>query len=307
MSVYTRISLSDQKSILAHYGVEVLASKEISGGNANSNFRIQGENGAYMLTLFEEKSWQEVEALAKILQWFQQHGFPTTQVIPSQNQALVTEFGGKPVLVKSWIDGEVIEDLPDDLLAQIGASMARLHQVPLPAGLPQGHPYGLPIFPDAFDKGIDLEYESWLATETSRLKQNLPASLPSGLIHGDLFYDNVLFANGHLKAIIDFEEVCHYSLAFDLGMGILGLCLTENEYDLGKIQSLVRGYESIRPLEAMEKQALPHFIRYAAMATSFWRYWRYNVHSPNAERKHLHREMADFAKQVDDLPADILA
>jgi len=301
MSVYTPTSRTDQEAIMAQYGIKVVETIEISGGNANSNFRIESENASYMLTLMEEKSFQEVKALVQILQWLHQHKFPTTQIIPTLKGKISTQFSNLPVLVKPWISGEVIEDLSHHHLTQVGAAMAQLHTIPIPIEIPLGHPYGKTIFPKAFQKGIDTEYEAWLEKSTAKLEQQLPKGLPTGLIHGDIFYDNVLFQDGKLQAIIDFEEVCHYQLAFDLGMGILGLCQSEGQINPEKISPLVSGYESIRPLEKAEKDSLPLFIQYAAMATSFWRYWRYNVHAPNPERSHLHREMMNLAISAENL------
>jgi homoserine kinase type II len=173
----------------------------------------------------------------------------------------------------------VYENISTEMLKQIGTSMAKLHQISAPDFLPKLHPYGVQIFSTVIDKGIDKRYESWLSEQTQFLIDKLPKNLPKGLIHGDVFFDNVLFEDGKIKAIIDFEEACQYYLNFDLGMGILGLCRTNGKIDLTKVNALITGYEQIRLLEPLEKELLPLFIKYAAIATSWWRFWKYNIHS----------------------------
>ncbi len=185
------------------------------------------------------------------------------------------------------------------MLRQIGSSMAQLHQIPVPNYLPKFHPYGLQVFPTVIGKKLDTEYEYWLKGRLQFLKKNLPENLPQGLIHGDIFFDNVLFEDAEIKAIIDFEEACHYYLIFDLGMGVLGLCRTGGKIDLTKTRALIEGYEQIRFLDFMEKEFLQFFIEYAAIATSWWRFWKHNIYSPNPNLSNKHWEMVKVAKEVE--------
>lgn len=110
-----------------------------------------------------------------------------------------------------------------------------------------------------------------------------------------------LFKNGKIKAIIDFGEACHYYLIFDLGMGVLGLCRTGGKIDLNKTRALIKGYEQIRSLELLEKEFLQFFVEYAAIAISWWRFWKYNRYSPNSKTKDKHWEMVHFSEEVEKL------
>ena len=116
---------------------------------------------------------------------------------------------------------------------------------------------------------------------------------------GDIFFDNVLFENNKIKAIIDFEEACNYYLIFDLGMGILGLCRTGEKIDLNKARALIKGYEQIRSLGVPERDSLQLFIEYAAIATSWWRFWKYNIHTPTPDLRNKHWKMVQVAKEVE--------
>lgn len=298
MAIYTKINASDLEKILTPYQIEVLEFTPMEGGNTNSNYHIRAKNGEYMLTIVEEKSFQEVQNLASLLQWLGEHDFSTSRIQATINGKLVTEYAEKPIIVKKWVFGKVHEDLNESQLRQIGYSMAELHQIQAPDYLPKLHPYGLQVFSTVVGKNLDTEYENWLAERLQFLEKNLPQNIPIGLIHGDVFFDNVLFENEEIKAIIDFEETCHYYLNFDLGMGVLGLCRTDEKIDLNKTSALLKGYEQIRSLEFSEKDSLQLFIEYATIATSWWRFWKYNIHSPKPEWRNKHWEMVQVAKEI---------
>ncbi|MCP4660070.1 MAG: phosphotransferase [bacterium] len=126
--------------------------------------------------------------------------------------------------------------------------------------------------------------------------------MPRGLIHGDLFYDNVLFERKKFRAIIDLELACRHYKAFDLGMGIVGLCAEGSTVALDKAWALVAGYQQVRMLEEREKEALQLFAEYAATATSSWRFWKHNIDAPDAEKADRYRQMVRLAEEIGAIP-----
>ncbi len=299
MAIYTQLTESNLIKITTDFGIpDVLDFNPMQGGNANSSYTVTAKNKKYVLTILEEKNEKQSLDLAGLLQCLQTHEFPTSLIQLTTSGKLLSQHNGKSVLLKQWITGDVIEDLSNNLLKEIGASLAKLHQVPAPDFLSKKHAYGFETFSTVIGKAIDVEYESWLQNQLLKIEKGIPQNLPIGLIHGDLFFDNILFEDGRLKAIIDFEEACHYYLIFDIGMSVTGLCMDDGKVNLAKTKSLIDGYESVRKLETAEKEPLQFFIEYAATATSCWRYWKYNIDSPNEQRKNKHWEMVDIAKQV---------
>lgn len=298
MAVYTHIQISDVEKMLAPYQIEALDFTPIQGGNTNSNYHIRAEKGEYILTIIEEKSLEEIRYLASLLQCLGEHQFPTSRILTSTANEQVTVYSEQPILVKEWISGSVHENLSADQLGQIGRTMAQLHQIPAPDYLPKLHPYEQQVFSKIIGKNINTEYESWLKERLQFFEQERPKNLPIGLIHGDVFFDNVLFEKNEIKAIIDFEEACDYYLIFDLAMGILGLCLVGGKIDLDKANVLVTGYEQLRSLTFLEKDTLALFIQHAAVATSCWRFWKYNIHSPSPYLRDKHEEMVGVAKEI---------
>lgn len=180
--------------------------------------------------------------------------------------------------------------------------MARLHEIPIPDYLPDKHSYVKKTYPKVMKKGIDQKYNNWLGQGFRRLMQNIPSGLPIGLIHGDLFYDNILFEGEKFKAFLDFEDICQTYKVFDLGMAVVGLCTEDTKIVLTKVRAIVNGYQEVRLLEEVEKESLQIFIEYAALLTSAWRFWKYNMDAPNAEKSNNHMQMVNIANAVRSIP-----
>ena len=102
--------------------------------------------------------------------------------------------------------------------------------------------------------------------------------------------------------IIDFEEACRYYNVFDLGMGVLGLCAEGTKVNLAKARALGIGYQKIQSLTEQEKECLQLFSEYAAIATAYWRFWKFNIHTPIAEKSDKHWEMAAIARNISAIP-----
>ena len=299
---YTQLQENDIQEIIRNYNLVVVGFAPIEGGASNSNYLLHTQQGKHVLTVFDDKTLAYVVSLGQLLLLLAEYEFPTTRLlVPTQGNIAIV-YRGKPVLVKVYIPGQVYTDLDTTMLLQAGAAMARLHQIPAPDFLPSKHSYGRQLFATVIGRDIDPVYESWLAERCAYLDQCIPPGLPIGLIHGDLFYDNVLFKRKNFRAIIDFEEACHYYKAFDIGMGILGLCAEGTTVALDKAQALVAGYQQVRLLEESEKETLQLFIEYAAIATSYWRFWKYHIHTPMVEKADKHWQMVRLAQEINAKP-----
>ena len=302
MAAHTQLKQSDIREIAGHYGLLVAESEPINGGNGNSSFLLTTPQGKYVLTVCDDKTLDEVVIMGRLLLLLKECNFPCTRVVPAVNRDIITMYVNKPVMLKVYIEGQVVESLNQGMLSQVGMATARLNQIPSPDYLPDEHPYGIQLFSRVFGLNIDEKYESWLAKQFDVLEQNIPLNLPRGLIHGDLFYDNLLFEQGKLNAIIDFEETCHYYKVFDLGMAIIGSCVDGSAVNLDKARALVNGYQQVKPLEKIEKETLQMFVQYAATATSYWRFDKYNIDTPNADKADHHWQMVHLAEQIKCIP-----
>ena len=298
MAVYTSIPSLDIKKLASAYGLEVELVTPMKVGNSNSNFKLETNEASYMLSVLEEKSVAEAQNLIYLHQWLHKYGFKTSVALEKPDGQTLSLYDGKPLWVKKWINGEIHQDLTTDQLKEAGYQLAILHQVPVPSFLPTKHSYEASRYPALFNRQIDEEYEKWLRKQYDFIQNQQLEGLPMGLIHGDLFYDNIVFEKGKLQAIIDFEEACYHFLVFDIGMALIGLCQNNDTIDEVKAEAFIEGYSRIRKMNDREQDLLPFFTAYAATGTSAWRFWKYNIDVPNPERKSHHWQMVRLAKSI---------
>ena len=301
MANYTILDEKDIEKINQHYGLTIHSFKAIEGGQGNSSYLLKTNQGNYVLTVFDNKEWTEVVHLGKLLNHLRRNDFDTTKLLPRRDGKYVTGFQDIPVMIKPFIRGSVIQNLSRKMIKRTGKRLAKLHLISAPDYLPLSHSYDQ-LFSEVIGSGIDPAYETWIAGQQRSIRQRLPEDSPMGLIHGDLFYDNVLFKGDELQAIIDFEEACHHYLSYDIGMAILGQCLDGEKIQLDKAKEFISGYQQIRILKQMEQKKLQLFVEYAAVATSCWRFWNYNIARPTPQKQKIYREMVRIAKHVQSIP-----
>jgi homoserine kinase type II len=220
------------------------------------------------------------------------------------NGETLTRHQGQSVLIRPYVTGQVIEDLDNDQVSQVGTALARLHEIPAPGDLPNQHMYVAETYPKIVEQEIDQKYKKWIEQRYNFLMKNIPLDLPVGLGHGDLFTDNILFEEEKLKAFLDFESVCRMYKAFDLGMTAVGICAEDEEIVINKVRALVDGYQEVRSLEQKEKDSLQIFIECTAILTSAWRFWKYNMDAPDTEKSNKYMQMVNIAKNVSAIPKE---
>jgi homoserine kinase type II len=301
MAHYTDLQKHDIRNLAIQYRLEIISYQPIEQGAGNSNYLLKSKVGQYILTIFEIDCVKVVN-MGKVLLHLEKREFPAPRIRRLPNGDLLTDHHGKPVIVKPYITGKVIDNLDQGQLKQIGSALAQLHQISVPLDLPNQHGYMENEVPEVIKKKRDHSFVRWFSSRYRQLIHKIPANLPIGLIHGDLFFDNVLFDGKKFKAILDFEDVCHYHKAFDIGMAIVGLCRETSRINLSKARSVVRGYQSIRSLEGVEQENLQAFTELAALSTSAWRFWKYNINLPGTQKSNYYKEMVRIAKQIAAIP-----
>jgi homoserine kinase type II len=235
----------------------------------------------------------------------EKNDFPAPRLERISNGDVVTEYQDKLVALKQHISGQVVEDLDTKQVAQVGSALAKLHEIPAPSNLSRRHTYVKTTYPQVMKQEKNISYKKWVSGRRKLILASIPSALPVGIIHGDLFTDNLLFEDGEFKAIIDFEDVSQIPKIFDLGMTIVGICTNDTEIDLNKSRALVKGYQEIWPLEDVEKKSLKAFVEWTAILTSTWRFWKYNIDTPNTGYSKKYVQMVDIAKNVKAIPINI--
>ena len=310
MATYTKLNYQNIQSLADNYGLKIIEFLPIEGGNGNSSYILKAHKASYVLTVCDDKNFKEVLKMGELLLLLESNNVPCNRLVLTSENKVLTTFtisnSVKPVILKKYIEGHVVKNIDETMLFQVGMQAAQLNKVPSPDYLPTAHPFGRQLFSNALGLNIDLKYESWLSKEIVYLEQHISTSLPKGLIHGDLFYDNLLFSSLSkksmgFKAIIDFEEACNYYLVFELGMCIVGSCSEGILINLNKARAFVHGYQQVRPLIKKEKESLQLFIRYAAVATSYWRFNQYNIKEPDKSKATHHWQMVQVSKGISEI------
>lgn len=303
MVLYARLDMTAVEGLARRFGIEdVTGFSVMDGGSENTNYCIETHSGKYVLTLCDQKSLQHVTNLANLLVYLTDHGIRTSRVVVPLEGPIVILHDEKPVMLKRFVDGEITANLTGNLLAQLGEEMARLHEIPAPSYLPKSFPYGRSYFPEVIDSNFDDAYIDWLSEKNGYLQKRIPQNLPKTLIHGDIFFDNLIVQGDQLMAIIDFEEACHYYRSFDLGMVIVGACRDRQGICFEKARRFIRGYQNNVTLQSVERETLKAFAVYAAVATSFWRFRQYHVRRPEPQFYDKHVEMQALADTISEYP-----
>ncbi len=289
MAQYTVLNDAEVQTILAYYGTEKVTSyKVLSGGSENTNYLVYTENESFVLTICEQKSMLEATELASLLVYLKHNKFSTSILIKTLAGTLTTLWNNKPVMLKEFIEEDIVQDLSENLLVYLGRELAQLHQIEAPDYLPQTVAYGLERFDEVQVYSPDAEFYKWLKSTQHYIESQIDANLPKALIHSDIFYSNIIAdSNGKQATIMDFEEACYYYRLFDIGMMIIGTCRDENTINSSKVDSLLKGYQQEIQLLDIEKKALKAFTLYAATATAFWRHQNFNYVNVIPEKKSI--------------------
>ena len=292
---YTEVSFQDASDIIIAAGLSDLVNLEkLPGGWANSNYKLSlNDNTKRVLKIWDEQTLDEVDYLLSITTYLSDNGVPTPSPIPFSNGEFMVVKNGLAWTLLPFVEGAWLEP-NDSSLYSLGRIQASLHLIKSPVNLKEKFSMGNSLFDKLFS--IANERNEWsdflhmLKSESTRLKQNI-GELPRGIIHGDLFPDNILGTNDNINSILDFEEVCYDILAFDLVMTFVGCGWENGEPVVERWVALLDGYQSVRMLSHEEMDSLSDLHRLATLSIAAWRYWQFVINLPNTEHTDRYLEM----------------
>ena len=303
---YTVLNLNEIREIVEQYDIDkILSFKVLSGGSENTNYLIASNNEKYVLTICEQKTRTEAINLSRLLEHLAINNFSTSKVIQTKKNEFITTYNNKPIILKTFLEGEVIKDLPNDLIELIGIQLGKLHQIKAPDYLPKKLSYGIEYFNEIAIYDKHSLFHKWLLKIENQIIPYMTEATPKSLIHSDIFYNNVIIGNDENSVIImDFEEAAYYYRIYDIGMAIIGLCSENETININKVTSLLKGYIQEINLTNLEQNALQIFTVYAAASMSFWRHKNFNYTKPNAKMKNHYLELKNIADYINNLPQD---
>tara|TARA_B100001964_G_scaffold96608_1_gene108186 strand:+ start:37 stop:954 length:918 start_codon:yes stop_codon:yes gene_type:complete len=293
---YTEVSSDDANELLIQAGLSGLNEIEpLDGGWANSNYILTLEDSSkVVLKVWDERTPEDIDLVLQNTLWLAKHGIPTPVPLTFNDGSNLVLKNGAAWMLMPYVEGNWLSSDYESLFA-LGKIQAQLHEIPSPDNIHPSFSMGLELWKKMFDlaeqQNLDSEFIDLLKMEMNSLQGSLFDRLPQGIIHGDLFPDNVLGSNGEISAILDFEEVCTGPKAFDLVMSFVGFGWEGGEPVEERWTALLQGYESVRPLSNNEKMALCDLHRYATLSIAAWRYWKFVMLMPPSENTNRYLEM----------------
>jgi homoserine kinase type II len=274
MAVYTDVSAEDLGRFLASYGLgELLSYKGIAEGVENSNFLVHTGTGHYILTLYEKRvAAGDVPFFLALMEHLHSRGITCPQPVKDRNGTTLGTLCGRPAAIVTFLDGMWMRRPDADHCSAVGEALARMHLAGADFAGRRRNALSVtdwrPLFEQAAERadGVQHGMRAAIETELDQLEKVWPHDLPQGVIHADLFPDNVFFLGDRLSGLIDFYFACTDTLAFDVAICLNAWCFEpDHSYNVTKGRNLLTSYVKSRPLSDAERDALPLLARGAAM------------------------------------------
>jgi homoserine kinase type II len=274
MAVYTQVDDEELIAFLETYDLgELLSCKGIAEGVENSNFYLHAGVGSYILTLYEKRVDEaELPFFLGLMEHLFARGVACPQPVKNRRGQALGRLAGRPAAIITFLDGYAIHRPDAAHCAALGAALAKMHIAG--AGFSQRRANALSVsawrglFAPKAARADEVapELRRTVSEELDFLEARWPHSLPIGVIHADLFADNVFFLGEKISGLIDFYFACTDAFAYDLAICFNAWCFeSSGAYDPAKGRALLEGYRSLRPLTRAEMEAFPTLARGAAM------------------------------------------
>ena len=274
MAVYTEVSDEDLAGFIASYDVGALLSyKGIAEGVENTNYLLHTEKGPYFLTLYEKRvAPSDLPFFLGLMEHLANAGLTCPTPVHDKEGRTLRTLAGRPAALVTFLEGVWLRRPQPRHCLEVGKALARLHLAGRGFAGRRANALGLsgwrPLFerfkPQADDVAPGLA--ATIEQELDDLEAHWPTGLAEGVIHADLFPDNVFFLGDRLSGLIDFYFACNDALAYDIAVTLNAWCFeSDHTFNMTKSQALLRGYQSLRPLAPEESAALPLLARGAAL------------------------------------------
>lgn len=274
MAVYTDIRDDELAAYLTLYDIGLLHSlKGIAEGVENSNYLLATDAGLFILTLYEKRvKPADLPFFLGLMDHLAGRGMNCPRPVAMRNGEMLGRLAGKPSAIVTFLDGVSVRRPSADHCRQVGAELARLHLAAADFSIPRANALTLenwrPLFEASAERCHEVEpgLGDFIRAELDHLERRWPSGLPSGVIHADLFRDNVFFLKDRLSGIIDFYFACNDLLAYDLAICLNAWCFEPDwSFNVTKARAMLQGYMSGRPLSRQEFDALPVLARGSAL------------------------------------------
>lgn len=274
MAVYTDVSDEELEVFIESYDIGGLTSfKGIAEGVENSNYLVHTETGPFILTLYEKRVRPEdLPYFLALMEHLAARGISCPLPVRDREGRILRELAGRPAALINFLEGLWVRRPGLEHCARLGQALAKFHLAGLDFPMTRENDLSLPGWRTLFDAvrdhadGVIPGLKDVIAAELDHLGANWTCDLPAGVIHADLFPDNVFFLDDKLSGLIDFYFACNEMLAYDVAVCLNAWCFEPDaSFNITKARAMLQAYENERQLTNAELDALPLLARGAAM------------------------------------------
>ena len=274
MAVYTKLTHQEVELFLEQYNINNFKDyKGITEGVENTNYFINTLEQDYILTIYEKRvDENDLPFFINLLSNLSENKFPCPKPIANKNNEKINKIKNKNAALVTFLNGQSKNKITSEECFEIGKITAQLHEITKKFNISRKNNLSIESWQNIFEKivkqKIDLDETIIKKTKSylNFLKDKWPKNLPQGIIHADLFPDNIFFTKNKVSGIIDFYFACNDFFAYEIAICINSLCFDNNStFNMTKAKNLIDGYSSIRTLGKEEKKFLPILSMGAAM------------------------------------------
>jgi homoserine kinase type II len=274
MAVYTAIDEGSLTRFLAAYDLApVVALEGIAQGVENSNYRLVTESGEFILTLYEKRvAPADLPFFLALMEHLAARGVPCPTPIHGRDGKALRRLCGRPAALVSFLEGISPRRVDAGHCSALGGALARLHLAGADFRMVRPNALSVAGWRPLFEAGragadaLQAGFEDEVARELDDLERHWPKDLPQGVIHADLFPDNVFFQGKEVSGIIDFYFACVDIIAYDLAICLNAWCFEpDGAFNITKARQMLAAYRAVRPFTGAELEALPLLARGAAL------------------------------------------
>ncbi len=274
MAVYTEVSDEDIIAFLSQYDIgRVISFKGIAEGVENSNYLLLTDHSPFIVTLYEKRvSVEDLPVFLGLMEYLAARAVPCPSQIHGRDGVALRELCGRPAAIIGFLQGIWPRRTRTEHCAALGAAMAEMHLAG--EGFALRRPNALstagwrPLYDSCRERADEVAdgLGAIIGDELNLLEAQWPDDLPAGVIHADLFPDNVFFEGGRLSGLIDFYFACNDVFAYDLAICLNAWCFErDGSFNITKARQLLVSYALVRPFSEAEIEALPLLARGAAL------------------------------------------
>jgi homoserine kinase type II len=274
MAVYTEVGDDELRAFVALYDIgEVLACKGIAEGVENSNYLLTTERGNFILTLYEKRvAPEDLPFFIALMDHLARQGVPCPTPVRARGGEALRQLCSRPAAIVTFLTGMWPRRIEPFHCAGLGGALAALHRAGGSFAGRRPNDLGVTGWRRLYEASAARAGElqqglaAELGDELAFLEASWPQGLPSGVIHADLFPDNVFFRDREVSGLIDFYFACSDFLAYDLAICLNAWCFEpDGSFNATKARRMFAGYNKVRPLDPAEIAALPLFARGSAL------------------------------------------